>query len=462
VYEHDTIAAIATPPGHGGVAILRISGASAESTAQTIFLPTQPWEQLHSHHLYLGRIVDPRTGSSLDQAMLALMRAPHSYTGENVAEIHCHGGSFLAQRILEAVLNQGARLALPGEFTKRAFLNGRLDLSQAEAVQDLIQAKSEEGVQLAWNQLSGRLSEQCETIRERLIRLTAHVEAFLDFPEDDIPERTQQEFTHDLSSLISTISHLHATFAQGKVYRDGVRTVIVGKPNVGKSSLLNALAGTERAIVTAQPGTTRDVLEETILINDIPLVVWDTAGLHIATDEVERIGVERARAGIQQAELVIAVFDAARLFDEEDRDVCESVSGKMILPVLNKVDLPHKNSAAEVAACLGTELAVHVSAKNGTGLDGMARRISELILGTEQILPKEGQGAVVTRVRHRDALIKAEHCLTNALESMQTAWPLDLIAVDLRAGLDHIGEITGHVNNEEILDHIFREFCIGK
>ena len=462
MYEHDTIAAIATPPGHGGVAILRISGARAESIAQTIFLPTQPWEQLHSHHLYLGRIVDPRTGSSLDQAMLALMRAPHSYTGENVAEIHCHGGSFLAQRILEALLNQSARLALPGEFTKRAFLNGRLDLSQAEAVQDLIQAKSEEGVQLAWNQLSGRLSEQCQTIRERLISLTAHVEAFLDFPEDDIPERTQQEFIHDLSRLISTIAHLHATFAHGKVYRDGVRTVIVGKPNVGKSSLLNALAGTERAIVTAQPGTTRDVLEETILINDIPLIVWDTAGLHTTIDEVERIGVERARAGIQQAELVIAVFDAARPFDEEDRGVCESVSGKMILPVLNKIDLPRKNNADDIKACLGTDQPVHVSIKNGTGFEEITGRISELILGTADTSLQEGQGAVVTRVRHRDALIKAEHCLTNALESMQAALPLDLIAVDLRAGLDHVGEITGHVSNEEILDHIFREFCIGK
>ena len=466
MYEHDTIAAIATPPGHGGVAILRISGVHAESIAQTLFFPKQPWEQLHSHHLYLGRIVDPRTGSSLDQAMLAVMRAPHSYTGENVAEIHCHGGSFLAQRILEALLNQGARLALPGEFTKRAFLNGRLDLSQAEAVQDLIQAKSEGGVQLAWNQLTGRLSEQCGTIRERLIRLTAHVEAFLDFPEDDVPERTQQEFAHDLSSLINTIAHLHATFSQGKVYRDGVRTAIIGKPNVGKSSLLNALAGTERAIVTAQPGTTRDVLEETILINDIPLVVWDTAGLRTAIDEAERIGVERARAGIQQAELVLAVFDAARPFDAEDQVVCESVIGKTILPILNKVDLPHKNNAAEIEIMLGIGTPVHVSAKNGTGFDEMKDRISELILGTQgpSLLEEgqQGQTAVVTRVRHRDALIKAEYCLTHALESLQAGLPLDLIAVDLRAGLDHIGEITGHVSNEDILDQIFREFCIGK
>lgn len=462
MYEHDTIAAIATPPGHGGVAVLRISGGRAENTAQTVFLPTQPWEQLHSHHLYLGQIVDPRTGSSLDQAMLALMRAPHSYTGENVAEIHCHGGHFLAQRILEAVLNQGARLALPGEFTKRAFLNGRLDLSQAEAVQDLIQAKSDEGVQLAWNQLSGRLSEQCGAIREQLIGLIAHVEAFLDFPEDDIPERTLQEFTHDLSSLISRIAHLHATFAQGKVYRDGVRTIIVGKPNVGKSSLLNALAGTERAIVTAHPGTTRDVLEETILVNGIPLVIWDTAGLRKTTDEVERIGVERARATIRQAQLVIAVFDASRPFDEEDRGVCESVTGKIILPILNKVDLPDKISADEIEAYLGAEQPVHLSITNQTGFDEITERISDLVLGTARTSLKDGQGAVVTRIRHRDALIKAEHCLNSALGSMGAAVPLDLIAVDLRAGLDHIGEITGHISNEEILDRIFREFCIGK
>ena len=405
--------------------------------------------------------------------MLTLMRAPHSYTGEDTAELHCHGGSFLSHRILETVLAQGARLALPGEFTKRAFLNGRLDLSQAEAVLDLIQAKSQRGLTVAWEQLSGRLSDHCMTIRERLIGLTAHIEAFLDFPEEEVPDRTYQEFSQDLSQLIATIANLHATFAEGKVYRDGIPTVIVGKPNVGKSSVLNALSGTERAIVTAIPGTTRDVLEETIIIGEIPLVVWDTAGLRNTVDEVERIGVERARAGIQQAELVLAVFDASRPFDEEDEAVCRHIQGKTVLPLVNKTDLPVEFVPQEVYKRIQCSAPVFVSAKNKTGFDSILKQIRLLIFGSDTDSSLElqsaeaaetdlGQSVLVTRVRHRDALIKAEYCLTNARDGLNNGLPLDLVAVDLRAGLDQIGEITGHISSEDILDQIFREFCIGK
>ncbi len=466
MYAHDTIAAIATPAGSGGVAIVRISGERAEALARTVFRPGQPWERLHSHHLYLGRVTDPLTGQTLDRALLALMRAPHSYTGEDVAEIQCHGGSFLVQRILEAVLQHGARLALPGEFTKRAFLNGRLDLSQAEAVLDLIEAKSAASLRLAWEQVSGRLSEQCGRLRERLLGLSAHIEAFLDFPEEDIPARTQDEFCCDLSELIAVVGRLHASFAQGKVYRDGVRTVIVGKPNVGKSSLLNALTGTDRAIITPVPGTTRDTLEETVTIDDVPLVVWDTAGLRAGRDEVERLGIERTRSGISQAELVLAVFDASRSFDAEDTIVCESVSGKRIVPILNKSDLPTEMTAAELETRLGAGPPVVISAQNGSGLDRLANTITALIFGScsagQNGLMEDGGGVVVTRLRHRDALRKAERYLTAALESLSTGLPLDLVAVDLRAALDQIGEITGEVSSEDILDRIFGEFCIGK
>lgn len=467
MYEHDTIAAIATPAGSGGVAVVRISGERAEALARAVFRPGQPWEHLHSHHLYLGRVTDPLTGQTLDQALLALMRAPHSYTGEDVVEIQCHGGSFLVQQILEAVLKHGARLARPGEFTKRAFLNGRLDLSQAEAVLDLIQAKSTGGLRVAWEQVSGRLSEQCGRLRERLLGLTAHIEAFLDFPEEDIPARTQDEFGRDLSELIEAVGRLHASFAQGKIYRDGVRTVIVGKPNVGKSSLLNALTGTDRAIVTPVPGTTRDTLEETVTIGDVLLVVWDTAGLHASRDEVERVGIERTQAGIDQAELVLAVFDASRPFDTEDKTVCEYINGKRIVPILNKIDLPVETTAAELEARLGgTGPPVAISAQNGTGLDRLADTITTLVFGSRPTgqngLAEGGRGVVVTRLRHRDALIKAEQYLTAALESLSTGLPLDLVAVDLRAALDQIGEITGQVSSEDILDRIFTEFCIGK
>jgi tRNA modification GTPase len=463
MYEHDTITAIATPPGQGGVAIIRVSGPEAETIARQVFVFAQPREHLRSHQLYFGRVIDPLTGQLLDQGLLTLMRAPRSYTGEDVAELHCHGGGLLSRRVLAAVLSQGARLALPGEFTKRAFLNGRLDLSQAEAVLDLIQAKSEPGLQLAWEHLSGRLSEACSAMRERLLSLTAYVEAFLDFPEEDIPERVQAELEHDIATVAAEIAALCTTFAQGKVYREGLRTAIVGKPNVGKSSLLNLLAGTERAIVTAIPGTTRDVLEETIVIGGVPLIVWDTAGLRHTVDEVERIGVERTRAGVRGAELVLAVFDASQPLDGEDETVFFEVAGKQVIPVLNKVDLPVRVYPEDLAGRLHSGPPVCLSAKFGTGLESLEARIREMVLGATAVHGQDQTaGVIVSRARHHDALAKAEQSLKQAQASLQKGLPLDLLAVDLRAALDHVGEITGHVTAEDILDQVFREFCIGK
>lgn len=464
MYDHDTIAAIATPPGNGGIAIIRVSGPKAEKITRKVFLLSPPRDTLLPHHLYFGRVTDPLSGSPLDQGLLVLMRAPRSYTGEDVAEIHCHGGSFLSRRILEVVLNQGARLALPGEFTKRAFLNNRLDLSQAEAVLDLVQAKSEQGLQLAWEQLSGRLSDICSTIRERLLGLTAHIEACIDFPEDDIPERTQNEIQEEIVTLTREISSLSSTFAQGKVYREGVRTALVGKPNVGKSSLLNLLSGTERAIVTPIPGTTRDILEETIIVDGIPLVIWDTAGLRSTTDEIERIGVERAKAGLQAAELVLAIFDASLPLNEEDEAVAEAVSQKKTIPILNKIDLPLIVQPKDLEQRFGGSLPVLLSAKDGTGLEELRKRIKHLAFGDTPFYQGQGEpsGALIARVRHRDVLIKAEQSLTQARASLDDGLPLDLVAVDLRAALDHIGEITGHVTSEDILDRVFRDFCIGK
>ncbi len=464
MYTHDTIAALATPIGHGGVAIIRVSGPQAEAIVRQVFILSRPRETFVSHRFYLGQIIDPLTTIPLDQGLLVLMPAPRSYTGEHVAEIHCHGGVLLSRRILEAVLSQGARLALPGEFTQRAFLNNRLDLSQAEAVLDLIQAKSDRGLQIAWQQLSGRLSEACASFRERLISITAYIEAFLDFPEDDIPEKAQTELLEEMQKFADDIASLSATFRQGKVFREGIRTAIIGKPNVGKSSLLNLLSGTERAIVTPVPGTTRDVLEETVTINGIPLLVWDTAGIRHTVDEVERIGVERALEGLQTAEIVISMFDASQPLDEEDELIFSLIKKKDTIPILNKVDLPVIVQPQEIALHLNGNLPVVFSTKIATGMSELGERIEKLAFGndSQQDSASPFSGAIVTQVRHRDALLKAEQGLRQAHVSLQNGVPLDLVAVDLHVALDHIGEITGHVSSEDILDRIFRDFCIGK
>jgi tRNA modification GTPase len=461
VYARDTIAAIATPPGQGGVAIIRLSGPEAEHIAQSLVLLKHQSFPLRSHHLYLGEIVEPRSGQRLDQGLFTIMRAPHSYTGEHVAELHCHGGGFLARRILAVVLQQGARLAEPGEFTKRAFLNGKLDLAQAEAVLNLIEAKSEQGAHLAWEQLSGQLSEAVNYLRQRLVHTVAYIEAFLDFPEEDIPIRSQSEIEQEVAALIEDIASLAATFQQGRVYRDGTRTAIVGKPNVGKSSLLNLLLGTERAIVTNVPGTTRDILEETVIVGGIPLVLWDMAGLRQTNNEVERIGVARAQAGVKEAELVLAVFDGTRPLDEEDTMVLATLSGKKVVPIVNKVDCPSVLNEAALAAQFPEHSLVKLSSKTGAGRNDLDRRIQETVFATETSHDHTPH-RVIVNARHRDALLKSEQCLKNTLSGLRFSLPLDLVAVDLHAALDHIGEITGHVTSEDILDQVFREFCIGK
>ncbi len=483
MYEHDTIAAIATPPGQGGIAVIRVSGADAERIVRQLFLPRTSWEKIHSHHFYLGKVQDQPNGQPIDQAGLVLMRPPRSYTGEHIAELHLHGGSFLTRRVLEAVLNQGARLAQPGEFTKRAFLNGRLDLIQAEAVLDLIHANNETGLHLAWEDISGRLSQTCSAIRDRLITQTAYLEAFIDFPEDDIPEHSQQELSSAFASIRSDIEALAATFSQGKVYRDGIRTAIIGKPNVGKSSLLNLLAGTERAIVTQVPGTTRDVLEETVLVNGIPLVVRDTAGIRHTTDEIEKIGIERGLSSVEQAEIILALFDLSRPFDADDALICEKIKGKKFVLVGNKSDLPQKFDVTDLLDSLDNEApqrgdvssksdraadrfpVLHIAALYGTGIDDLGDSIQEVALGKQQSgVEGEGpyKGVMITKIRHKVALEKAAESLKGAEQGLVAGLPLDLVAVDLRASLDHIGVIIGQVSSEEILDRVFQDFCIGK
>ena len=483
MYEHDTIAALATPPGQGGIAIIRVSGDCAEKTVRQLFLPHTSWDKLHSHHFYLGEILDQPNGQPIDQAGLILMRAPRSYTGEHIAELHLHGGSFLTRRVLETIFNQGVRLAQPGEFTKRAFLNGRLDLIQAEAVLDLIRTNNETGLHLAWEDLSGRLSQACSALRDRLIAQTAYLEAFLDFPEEDIPEQSKQETGQAFASIRREIEALTVTFSQGKVYRDGIRTAIIGKPNVGKSSVLNLLVGTQRAIVTKVPGTTRDVLEETVVVNGIPLVVWDTAGIRQTADEIEQMGIERTLAGIEQAELIVALFDLSQPFDADDALICEKIKGKKCILIGNKSDLPQKFDATCLLDNLhiaGTKQVASslqkIAALYGTGMDDLGNRIQEVVLGEETgrgrgerfFAPTGGyskgldKSIIITKIRHKVALEHAAKSLLCAEQSLADGLPLELVAVDLRASLDHIGAVTGQVSSEDILDRVFQEFCIGK
>lgn len=454
MYADDTIAAIATPAGPGGVGIVRISGPLAAAIARDLFSCTRAPGDWESHRLYRGRIVGA-AGAVLDWGLAVMMRAPRSYTGEDVVELHCHGSPAVLRQVLARVLTCGARLAEPGEFTKRAFLNGRLDLAQAEAVIDLVHAHTDAGAAAAAQQLTGQLSEHLGVLRERLIGVKALLEAQIDFSEEDF-EVDPAELLSLLDTCIVSVNELIDTYSHGRLLRDGIRVAIIGKPNVGKSSLLNALLGEERAIVTATAGTTRDTIEEVADFAGVPVVLTDTAGLRPLeeADGVERLGMERTAAKIADAQVLLAVLDASQTFDAHDEAVLAAAAGTPRMIVLNKIDLPIR-----VCGRWGHEHdAVHVSAKTGAGLAELRRRVVALVTGDLKV---DG-GPLVTNLRHHQALVNAGDSLRLARESIRERRPADLVAVDVQDAIDHIGTITGAVTSEEVLDRIFSEFCIGK
>ena len=454
MYAADTIAAIATPPGAGGIGVVRVSGPLASEIAGRVLVTKSPtaWQ---THRFYHGTVVDP-SGDSLDEALAVIMHAPHSYTGEDVLELHCHGSPVGLRRVLATVLAHGARLAQPGEFTRRAFLNGRLDLSQAEAVAELIQARTDSGARAAASQLFGRLSETLEQIRARLIDLRARLEVQIDFSEEDVVV-DQEHLADDLEDALVRVRQLLGSYTHGRLIRDGLRVVIAGKPNVGKSSLLNALLQAERAIVTATPGTTRDVVEDWADFNGVPVVLSDTAGLRETSDPIETIGVGRARAKIDDADVVVAVFDASRPIDSQDEPVIEALAGRRSVIVLNKDDLPRASDHVVPDSLLGTR--VRVSALLATGLDELRAAVVDCVSG-ERDQPTDTP--TVTLERHRDALEKTRASLELALTSVRQRVPPELIAVDLQNAADHLGGITGVITSEDVLDRIFSKFCIGK
>jgi tRNA modification GTPase len=450
MYEADTIAAVATAPGPGAIAVVRASGPAAERLAGGVFQRHRAgaWQ---SHHLYGGRILDG-AGVPLDDGLAVLMRAPRSYTGEDVLELQCHGSPVLVQRILQSLLCRGARAARPGEFTQRAFLNGKLDLAQAEAVADLVCARTGAAISVAADQLFGRLSAHLGTLRAELIRAKGHLEACIDFSEEDLAI-DHDALAVDLDRVRGGVGSLLGTYARGRLLRHGLHVAITGRPNAGKSSLLNALLGSDRAIVTDQPGTTRDIIEESADFDGIPVVLADTAGLRDGDDEVERIGVERARSVAAAADVVLAVLDTARPLAEQRAVLAEGTP----IAVLNKIDLPMAWHAEDVAAIEADYPAVRVSATVPLGLDALRRAVTQRAgAAWSDQLP------TLTSARQHDALVKVEVSLAHALDALHGGLPPDLIAVDLQAALDHIGAVTGLITSEDVLDAVFREFCIGK
>lgn len=461
MHTDDTICAIATPPGEGGIGIIRISGEKAVEIASQVFVGARGHtvRDFPSHTLHHGELRAPGTGARLDEVLVAVMKAPRSYTREDVVEFHCHGGPLLLRLGLEALMRSGARLAEPGEFTKRAFLNGRLDLAQAEAVMDLIQARSESGHRVALEQLRGTLSEELGRMREGLVRLLVEVEAGIDFTEEDITFISSQSLADGVCVVRERIERLIRTADEGRIVREGVTAALLGRPNVGKSSLLNALARADRAIVTPIPGTTRDVVEEFINVRGIPVRLMDTAGLRDTVDVVEREGVRRSHDALTRAELVLAVLDGSVPMDVEDRRLLESAKGKALVAVVNKADLPPRLDPGPLAEFTSGGRMVRTSALTGEGLEDLRDAIRDAVL-------KQGlearEGVLITRLRHRAALVRAKDSLDQVLVSIERRMPAEFIAVDLRGAVNAIGEIIGETTTDDILDRIFKEFCIGK
>lgn len=452
----DTIAAISTPRGEGGIGIIRISGDKSFEILERIFNTKNPNRDLGFYKFNYGFIHD--NGKIVDEVMAVRMKAPKTYTCENVVEINCHGGHLISEKVLELVLKNGARHAEQGEFTKRAFMNGRIDLSQAEAVMDIIHGKTEKSISLSLEQLRGDLRDKIASFKKALLDVTAHVNVVLDYPEEGIDDPLPSNLRENLENVYAEADRLISSYDKGKKIKEGIKTVIAGKPNVGKSTLLNSLLKEERAIVTHIPGTTRDVIEEIINIKGIPLVLTDTAGIRKTEDIVENIGVEKSKKFIENADLVLLVLDASRELESEDREVIEEIQNhnKKTIVLLNKIDLERKIELEE----FNLENILEISAKDNIGIEDMEERIYSYIV--EENVEDSSEKLIITNIRHKTALEKTKDAIRNIFETIDAGMPMDLISVDLKEALDSLSEITGEISSEDILDHVFGNFCVGK
>ncbi|WP_432204800.1 tRNA uridine-5-carboxymethylaminomethyl(34) synthesis GTPase MnmE [Cetobacterium somerae] len=453
----DTIAAISTPRGEGGIGIVRMSGSDSLCILAKIFKPVSKKEvsELRNFSINYGHLYDGE--NIIDEVLVSIMKGPNTYTKEDIVEINCHGGFLITEKVLELVLTKGARIAELGEFTRRAFLNGRLDLTQAEAVIDLIHGKTDKSISLSLNQLRGDLKEQIEILKKQLLDVSAHVNVVLDYPEEGIDDPLPDDLVDNLHNVVSTTDALIKSYNKGKMIKEGVKTAIVGKPNVGKSSLLNSILREERAIVTHIAGTTRDIIEEVINLNGIPLVLVDTAGIRKTDDLVENIGVEKSKELIDKADLVLFVVDNSRELDEEDLKIHERIDADKVIGLINKTDV---DSKLDITPLTKIKKWIKISALEKIGIDSMEKEIYNYVVSGQ--VEDSSQKLVITNVRHKSALEKTKQAVENIFETIDMGLPMDLIAVDLKEALDSLSEVTGEISNEDLLDHIFSNFCVGK
>ncbi|EZP74814.1 tRNA modification GTPase TrmE [Parageobacillus genomosp. 1] len=460
--ELDTIAAISTPMGEGAIAIVRLSGDEAIAIADRIFKSPsgKRLKDVPSHTIHYGYIVDPDNEKTVEEVMVSVMRAPKTFTREDVVEINCHGGLVSVNRVLQLVLANGARLAEPGEFTKRAFLNGRIDLSQAEAVIDLIRAKTDRAMTVALQQMEGRLSKLIRELRQTILETLAHVEVNIDYPEyDDVEEMTPRLLLEKAQYVREQIEKLLQTAQQGKILREGLATVIIGRPNVGKSSLLNALVHENKAIVTDIPGTTRDVIEEYVNVRGVPLRLIDTAGIRETEDIVERIGVERSRQMLKQADLILLVLNYHEPLTEEDERLFEMITGMDFIVIVNKTDLPKNIDMDRVKQLADGRPIITTSLLNERGIEDLEKAISEMFFSGSV---EAGDLTYVSNSRHIALLQQAKKAVEDAISGIEAGMPVDLVQIDLRRAWELLGEIIGDTVHESLIDQLFSQFCLGK
>ena len=459
--EFDTIAAISTPVGEGGISIIRISGEEAVAVAKKLYHGSKDLAKVATNTINYGHIVDPDSGAEVDEVMVSIMRAPHTYTREDVVEINCHGGLLATNRILQLTLSHGARLAEPGEFTKRAFLNGRLDLSQSEAVMDLIRAKTDKSMKVALNQLDGDLSRLIKALRKDILDVLAQVEVNIDYPEyDAVEEMTTKMLKEKAQEVQQHIQALLKTAKQGKVLRDGLATAIIGRPNVGKSSLLNTLLHEDKAIVTNVAGTTRDVIEEYVNVEGVPLKLIDTAGIRHTEDTVEKIGVERSRQAIDTADLVLLLIDSSNALTDEDRELIKLTAGKPRIVILNKTDLPNRIDLNELHQLTAGDRVIKTSIVEHEGMEELGRTISHMFF--DEGIESSQSTVMVTNARHIGLLHQANDALNDVLSGIAAGMPVDLVQIDMTRCWELLGEITGDSYQDELLDQLFSQFCLGK